>query len=423
MTHGSEITVVALLDAFRHDYLSPDAAPFLSSRSDTGVAGAVEEPFGYQTRPAFFAGLYPETSGICTMFERRQGSSPFEIARFVPTAFDNRKYVDWGLRRLLERYVRWRSEHRGVRAYATPADIPFCLLHEFDLAEKQLPWEPGYLSQSTVFDVLREYERQWHYEGWPFVTDYTSDDRLAESCVESVTADHSYLYVHLSELDGLGHAHGPATGEVRAGIRRADDRLRRIWSYCEEKFDAVNLIAFGDHGMVDVTEAIDLWTRLQETDHVLGDDYLAFLDSTMARFWFEDDRARETITSILQDIEAGTILTETEQEQYRARFEDDRYGELIFLANPGAVISPNFFDRSPGTVAGMHGYEPNCRADQGLLLVDSTDRAVPEAVGTRPMVDLFPTTLDFLGLPTPETSEGTSILSGESGPMEGRPDP
>jgi len=410
MSTDGEITVVALLDAFRHDYLSPDSAPFLSSLASNGVAGANEEPFGYQTRPAFFAGLYPETSDICTMFERADDDGPFSVARYLPDFVDNRKYIDWGLRRLLERYVRWNTEYSGVKKYGTPADIPLSILYKFDFAEKELPWHPKYVSQPTIFDLLRTHNKSWSYQGWPLVTDYDSDDDIVQSCVETVNEDHSFLYVHLSELDGLGHSHGPSAGVVTDGVKRIDNRLQTIWEYCDETFGTVNLIAFGDHGMVEVTETLDLWSELQSTDLSLGEDFEVFLDSTMARFWSETHQVEAEIKSFLNGFDSGTILTEQDRQEYRARFADNRFGDLLFLMDPGTTISPNFFNRSADPAAGMHGYEPGCKDDQGLLLVHSTGESVLKEFETRPMVDIFSTAVRFLGLPIPSSSQGESLV-------------
>jgi predicted AlkP superfamily pyrophosphatase or phosphodiesterase len=410
MSTDDEITVVALLDAFRHDYLSTEAAPFLSSLASDGVAGSNEEPFGYQTRPAFFAGLYPETSGICTMFERAYGDCPFSFARYLPKFVDNRKIIDWGLRRLLERYVRWKTEYSGVKNYGTPADIPLSMLHEFDFAEKELPWHPDYVSQSTLFDLLRAHDKNWSYQGWPLVTDYASDDDIVQSCVETVDEDHSFLYIHLSELDGLGHLHGPTSDAVTDGVKRIDSRLQTVWEHCERTFETVNLIAFGDHGMVEVAEILNLWPKLQSIDLSIGDDFEVFLDSTMARFWFETQQAETEIRSILNGVDSGTILTDQHRQQYRARFADNRYGDLLFLTEPGTTISPNFFNRSGDLVAGMHGYEPGCKDDQGMLLIHSTGETVLKAFETRPMVDIFSTAATFLNLPIPASSEGKSLV-------------
>lgn len=47
-----------------------------------------------------------------------------------------------------------------------------------------------------------------------------------------------------------------------------------------------------------------------------------------------------------------------------------------------------------------------------MALITATDRSLfPARIGSRPMVDMFPTLCDLLGLPTPYDQEGTSILT------------
>ncbi|GAB3028905.1 alkaline phosphatase family protein [Natronobiforma cellulositropha] len=407
----ASVTLVILVDAFRNDYPSPERTPFIAALADEGAYGRVREPFGFQVRPAFFAGLYPETSGISTMFRTAEhtAEAPFSVARYVPAWFDNRRIVDWAIRRGLERYVRYRTPHSALAEYATPADVPLDELHRFDFAEKELPWHEHYVEQQTVFDCLRASDREWAYFGWPLTTGYDSDEACAESCMEAASRRPSFVYLHLSQLDGLGHAHGPDADEIDGGLERVDRLVEAVYTHYDAHYETVNLVLFGDHGMVGVESTIDVLGALEAAGLQPGDGFDLFLDSTIARFWFDDEATREAVSEVVRSLPASRILDEDDERRYRIRFGDDRYGDLFVLVEPGTVIEPNYFHRGGQTVAGMHGYAPEVIDDQGGLLVHAPGRRLVgfEEVA---MVDLFPTTLDLLGLPTPETSEGTSLV-------------
>ena len=54
----------------------------------------------------------------------------------------------------------------------------------------------------------------------------------------------------------------------------------------------------------------------------LKKDYVAVYDSTMARFWYFNDFAREKITGKLQNHEKGRILSDEELKSEGVFFED-----------------------------------------------------------------------------------------------------
>ncbi len=64
----NNVTFLILIDALRHDYINPTDAPYLYSLTERGVHGSVRETFAYQLRPAFLAGLYPDSCNIAHLY-------------------------------------------------------------------------------------------------------------------------------------------------------------------------------------------------------------------------------------------------------------------------------------------------------------------------------------------------------------------
>ena len=78
--------------------------------------------------------------------------------------------------------------------------------------------------------------------------------------------------------------------------------------------------------------------------------------------------------------------------------------DLLFLEDPGYVISPNAF-QGHGKVEAMHGYDPKYPDQQGFYLVKGT-RGHRDAH----MVDMLPTMLDLMGLPS-IVCDGRSLVA------------
>jgi hypothetical protein len=126
----------------------------------------------------------------------------------------------------------------------------------------------------------------------------------------------------------------------------------------------------------------DLRRDVQALGLSVPHDYLPAYDSTMARFWAWNDRARAKLTALLADHPCGTLLPRAELQRLGVWFEDDRYYQLLFLMKPGMLLSPS--DMGTVRFAGMHGYHPSePTADAVLLSTVPVDKAVDHITGVR----------------------------------------
>src|SRR5207248_4023201 len=105
-------------------------------------------------------------------------------------------------------------------------------------------------------------------------------------------------------------------------------------------------------------------------------DYAVVYDSTMARFWFFNSRARQEIVQQLNAVPQGRILPEHELEELHTHFPDHYFGELIFLVREGVLIVPSHMGERP--IRAMHGYHPSDPQSYAVLCTNQS--SIPEDI-------------------------------------------
>jgi hypothetical protein len=367
------LTLALLVDAIRPDYLRH--APFIRSLAGAG-AGELREPFGFLPRAAYFGGLTPEEFGYSNMYAFDPARSPFRAARALPTrrtgasaldALDVRAFIDAVAREQLPPFA---------RAYATSGRIPLDLLPRFSVVEQHAPWEQkaGYHS---IFHELDERGMRWFEVSWPgtnALADRTDGGIVAEA-LRRATDDMRFGYVHLQALDACGHTFGPSSAETRDCIVETDRLVERLVQTLRSRFDAVDLLLFGDHGMVSVTRGVDILRMLDDLPLERGIDYTPFVDSTMVRVWTHGARARAMLPEVLRQAEGARLLTDADRRRMHIAGCDPRNGDLLLLAEPGVVFLPNFFQGDRLLPRGMHGYDPDCPDNRGVFIAHADDVA------------------------------------------------
>ena len=89
-----------------------------------------------------------------------------------------------------------------------------------------------------------------------------------------------------------------------------------------------------DHGMTPVHSQYDLVGKIEALGFSMPKDYLSVYDSTMARYWFFNDAARNAILGELSRTSCGRIVDDPELERLGILFPDRRYGEVCCYSIP-----------------------------------------------------------------------------------------
>ncbi|MEZ4653585.1 MAG: alkaline phosphatase family protein [Candidatus Eisenbacteria bacterium] len=252
-----------------------------------------------------------------------------------------------------------------ITGYFSLYDVPLPWLRYFDLCQRKNVYAPQAFSEMPGLpDVLQQHAIPHRIFDWTI----SEEEAFAGLAAEIRDGNSRVLFFYRPDLDGLMHTVGPRDRRVK---EKLDDYSRRIGEMIDTaraRHREVEVYVFGDHGMAEVEHTHDVWAALRGLPFAVPGDYLYFLDSTMARFWFRHDEARRSVRRVLAELPYGRILETRELEDLNAFFPQQDYGEMIFLVEEGHLLVPSFMGLTP--VRGMHGYHPLAAASYTTLVTN-----------------------------------------------------
>jgi hypothetical protein len=376
------IAFFVLIDALGWTYLQ--GRPFLDDLLPYRRPLRTVLGFSSGAIPTILTGASPAEHGHWNLFYYDPQNSPFRWLRrfgFLPDSLlDNRvsrKIIKELGRRVL-----------GMGPLFECSVSPR-LLHLFNWVEKRNIYDrDGITGAPSIFDQLADRGVPYRVYSYHRATDaeilQQAEADLEPICGrESAAADGSpqaksraergigparFYFLYLSEMDLFLHHHCGEPGAVDEKIRWYEQRLRRLMTAVRAIDPHATLALFSDHGMTPVKHRYDLVGEIDKLKLSIPKDYLAVYDSTMARFWFFHDRARQAVLETLRPLSCGHLLTDDELRQLGVFFADRRYGEAVFLLKPGWLFSRSDFDVPQWAPVGMHGYHPDDGYSDGVFL-------------------------------------------------------
>jgi hypothetical protein len=332
--------------------------------------------FGYSSAciPSILSGQLPVEHRNWCYFVYDPKDSPFASLRWLrwfPNAFTGRRRV----RRWLSKYVKMRLKFRG---YFDLYNMPFRDIDQYNFTEKKSPLQPGGMNRgANIFDHLQDSGIPYHVS-----EPARGEQGNLEALLHDITAEQiDFAFLYWPDLDGLLHRVGNKSPEVPMKLRSYEKDIRRLMAIARGHYNDVRLYIFSDHGMANCDRHLDLRSRIQSLDLKAGRDYAVVYDSTMARFWFFNDKARQIITKELETLPQGKVMTDDELEKLGTLFPDRYFGELIFLAAEGVLIVPSHMGERP--IRAMHGYHPDDPHSYAALLANRASipadiKAIPD---------------------------------------------
>jgi hypothetical protein len=188
--------------------------------------------------------------------------------------------------------------------------------------------------------------------------------------IEASNHEAEFIMVYDDKLDMLGHEFSPYSSECLRYVEFLDSALRIVYQKLKKRFENnLTFVIFSDHGQCEQTYSFNLLSELGKNGLNLGEDYLCFVDATLALFWPKNQTVKEKIVKILNRIKIGTVIDEALRERYHINFQNRKYGDIFFVLKPGGTFFPNFF--SPlSTMKGLHGYLPEEEVQKSFLILN-----------------------------------------------------
>lgn len=398
MNKSFKITLLVHIDALRHDYVTDNDMPFLYKMGQKGVHTNLIPPFGYEPDAAYLSGTTPEEYQGGTHFIFDEVGNGIPYCHFFPGFLDYlSKYLQYPFRLLLQRMIAKKSKSKRIRSNPFIAQIPFKLMKWFSYSNTKYVYEKGFVPlRKTVFDYLRENEMKFFYHSPP---EFTSDAAAVRSRVlKKKIWNAKFAFLFIADLDDCGHRFGPNSPERHNVSKYVDKTIKDIYVYLKRFYDQIDIIAFGDHGMVNIRKTIDFIPLLKKLPLKIGKDYVYFLDSTLARFWHFNKDAEKNIVEALSSFDCGKIINKDEINRYNIGNNNRKLGDIIYWVDSGKMIFPNFWHRRIPK-KGMHGYRDEARNNHAAFIFNSPEHKIHlEKKQDIKMADIFHITMNSLGI-------------------------
>jgi len=301
--------------------------------------------------PTILTGEWPSVTGHWNLFYYDPKGSPFrwlKYFRFVPDQIMNCRVTTKLLKEV--------GKHLLGLGPLFDCCVSPSVLRWFNWVERKNIYEiEGISGAPSIFDHLERAgvpRRVYTYHHW---TDAEIVGLVGKDIAEKTA---QFYFVYLSEMDMFLHTHCADEKKIDERIAWYEAQLCQMYE-CARAVDwDATMTIFSDHGMTPINNRYDLMREVASTGYSSPKDYLAVYDSTMARFWFFDDAARRDIVAVLNKTTCGRTLSDAELGSLGVFFEDRRFGEVVFLLNPGWIFSKSDFNGPQWMPAGMHGYHP-----------------------------------------------------------------
>ena len=339
---------------------------------------AIEMQFGYSCTaiPTILTGKRPDEHGHLAFYDWAPERSPFRAMRFVaplmrPRGFWNRGRVRGWVSKAVKRLY-------GFTGYFQLYSVPFERLPKLDYCEKTDLFAPGGLAPAkNLADVWNDQGMRWHISDWRRTED--ENFRAAEKLFRKGAVDRAFVYS--AAFDAIQHDFVGKDETLRPKVERYAETIRRLRDALEEGGRPYELTVISDHGMTPLRGTIDAPAALEKTGLVWGKDYAAAVDSTMVRFWWLKPESEALVRAVFEGF-PGHWLDEEEMRRNGIWRADHKFGDAIFLADPGIQFSPGDMGVKP--LHGMHGYDP---ADEDSLACCLSTAPIPADV--RRVCDYF----------------------------------
>lgn len=334
-----------------------------------------ETQLGYSSTavPTILCGEPPTVHGHFSCFYYdREGKSPFKCFNKLQYLMHPRVVFDH--HRMRHKISQFIQKWFGWTGYFNLYHLPLDRLGYFDYCEKFDIYAPNALRPAeNIRDMLDACGVKYHISNWR----RPDKENLDEAEVLLARGDIDFLFIYTGEIDRMLHFHVHEPDYVQARLDELQLRIEKLLEIAGEHYANVAFYMMSDHGMTPLSGSVDLKSEFERPPYRFGHDFIAVYDSTMLRLWILNPAAREPLMRRL-DSAPGHWLSEEEKKTLHIDFADHKYGDEIFLLDPGVQLAPS--DMGAKAIPGMHGYSPYDKDSTASLLANVEPPLIPKTI-------------------------------------------
>jgi|AntRauTorckE6833_2_1112554.scaffolds.fasta_scaffold29036_1 predicted AlkP superfamily pyrophosphatase or phosphodiesterase len=406
-----------LLDAFRWDYLNDKDTPYIQRLSEKGVYIKKLTPSsGFAQRTTLFTGALPDVHGNYTMHIYQPNDSPFKILKpfsGILGGLSKKGFSHKVTRKIINQIPKLST------SWASPSAIPSEILHLISVSEDREPiYKPGGSPIESIFDKFQEHDIGYKYMMAPVSQD---DEATTNDMINSLKKGNDDVYmIQLSDTDRIMHQVGTKRSVRKSTITEVDKRVNRLVQAFEQKYDNSWVVISGDHGMVDVSKYIDIFTLINDfcsSEKIKHrKDFLMFLDSVSVKFWFFNQRSKNVIIPFIQSElkDYGSLMNQKYMHEHSIPMNDRRYGDIIWRANTGVGIFPDYFHWPDDKYKAMHGYDCFHPSMKSLAIFYNKNLPNPKVIQEGSIDRIASTLCEILEIEAPQKSNKKTFLDEEN---------
>lgn len=392
--------IFLLVDAMKSLYMSEINTPYLFKlQKDSYVINKISQGIGFCERSEIFTGLDGFDTGNFTAIGYMPDSSCYKMNSLAIMMADIASRIyERGTHFLFEKYA------AKVGKRLKPYRIPYNSLPNYDLTEDG---NIKLTSYRTIFDVLEEYGKKYDLGYFTSLSDRGKrcNMPLLEFTEKCMLKSVDFIPLYIPTIDSVGHKYGEDIKLIKPYLNEIDKIVEGLHKLALDSH--YSLIVLGDHGMVPITQRVDIRRAVTSTGLKLGKDYEIFLDSTVARFWFLNSGSEELITSVINKFsDFGIIINNSNYKEHRIPLDlktnngSSIYGDMLWCANPEVLISPDYFNSPRKPINGMHGYIKNSHPHSFGTMI-AWDGVSTGFVDKASLSDVCRVLCDAMGIPLP----------------------
>jgi len=352
---------------------------------------------------SIYTGIFPEKHLIWFTWKFSPNTSPFRVL--------NRVGISYFPHNIYSKYLCYRACLKLSRAtnpvffgFSTFESIPMKYWAYFDTDVKRWEEPNFYNGYPNLFEILKINKIRYEVVGTK-TKDLPDSSKVVKTHIPK--REVIFLNYFIGDIDHLSHRYGQNSPVVIQRLKMIDRILEEKYREFGRIHGDFYFMVFSDHGHAEVKNTINLKEVFKKKGRRLQ-DYIHYIDSNYARFWFRNSREEKEVRDALSELEdKGFILTEEHLEKYHIKMPDNRYGNLIFYLD-----KPNIFfgkeisalGRKLKAPVSMHGYLP-AYSDSDAVFISNKKQKKDKMI----MQDITPSILQALGLKVPEYMDGEPI--------------